>query len=106
MKTTADNPFGWIQSNHFLVATLVAAISASSVTLYRINSLEEKVDSLVTALDTINIMKYELENIKSHNVQASMIFEKFSDSVDRLAITVSKLDGKVELLERQDGKKR
>ena len=82
----------WVESSILLGGTLVAAISVSAISLYRIDSIESKVDDLVEAVSTINVIQTEIKSLKNHDKQAQMIFTKFAESVDRLSIAVAKLE--------------
>lgn len=96
----------WVEASTLLGTILVGAIATSAITLYRIDSLEDKVDTLVESVNSINVIKSEIATIKQNNEQTAMIFSKFSDSVDRLSTTLAKLEGKVEAMGEVNGSKR
>lgn len=95
---------GWIEAGGMVLTVLIAAISVSSITLYRLDRLEDKVDQLTAVLVTIHTMKEDVKRLKENSKDALRVFGKFSDSVDRLAISIAKLEIKVEGLEEDDGK--
>ena len=92
----------WIEASTLLVITLVGAISTSAVTLYRLDSVEDKVDNLVNSIQTVNIIQQEIKTIKEREEQTGKIFLKFSDSVDRLSLTLVKLETKVTMMEKKE----
>ncbi len=94
-----NNTPDWIQAGGVVLAVLVAAISVSAVTLYRLDSLEGKVDSLIDHISNIKVLQQEVKDIKLRNTEIGHIFIKFASSVDRLSITVAKLETKLDLME-------
>lgn len=105
--SNSPNIVGWIESSVLLGGVLVAAIATSAVSLYRIDSIEDKVDDLVTAISSMNVLQSEIANLKQRDLQTQKIFDKFTDSVDRLSVTLAKLEGRVEsMTERNNGEER
>jgi FtsZ-binding cell division protein ZapB len=84
----------WVEASTIIGGVLVAAIATSAVSLYRIDSIEDKVDNLVTAVENIDVIRSDINHLKDNNRQTQQIFLKFSESVDKLAIAVAKLEGK------------
>ncbi len=99
----ADNLSKFLQANSFILIILISAVSSSSVGLYRLGSLETKVDRLITTVTNVGLIEKEVKDLKSHNKEMMSIFYKFSSSVEKLSITVAKLETKVELRGRRDG---
>ncbi len=94
----------WVEASTLLGGTLIAAIATSSISLYQINEMDDKVDKLVSAVTTLNynqgIAKNDIQTLKSNGKKTQAIFIKFSDSVDRLSIAVAKLEGSYYAKER------
>lgn len=89
----------WVEASTILSIALVGAIATGAISLYRIDSIENKigsienkVDDLVEAVGAIGVIQSEIESLKNHDKQAQMIFTKFAESVDRLSIAVAKLE--------------
>lgn len=100
MSEVKDNSIlKWVEASTLLGGTLVAAIATCAITLYRIDSLEDKVDKLVDSYQNVSILETKMNALRDSHLETQKIFDKFSDSVDRLSITVAKLEGKVEGLE-------
>jgi len=100
-ERTSHNIFTWVSQNPLLTTILIGAISASSVTLFRLDSLEQKVDTLVEVTSSMSVLKSEMNTLKNNDNQVLIVFTKFSDSVDRLSISVAKLEAKVDTLENR-----
>lgn len=94
MSVDKLNILPWVEASTLLGGILVAAIATMAISLYRIDSIEDKVDDLVVAVASIAVIKTEIASLKSHDKQAQMIFTKFAESVDRLSIAVAKLEVK------------
>lgn len=90
----------WIESSILLGGILVAAVATSAISLYRIDDIDNKLDSVAEKVDKIGYLQYEVNNLKANNREIVIVFGKIADSVDRLAIAVAKLE------EREDGKER
>ena len=90
----------WIESSILLGGILVAAVATSAISLYRIDDIDNKLDSIVGKVDKIGYLQYEVNSLKANNREIVIVFGKIADSVDRLAIAVAKLE------ERDDGKER
>lgn len=90
----------WIESSILLGGILVAAVATSAISLYRIDDIDNKLDSIVGKVDKISYLQYEVNSLKANNRDIIVVFGKIADSVDRLAIAVAKLE------EREDGKER
>ena len=88
----------WIEASTVLGTVVVAAIATSAVSLYQINEIDEKVDKIATAVETLTytqgITKHEIKTLKSNDEKTLAVFVKLSDSIDKLSIAVAKLEVK------------
>lgn len=93
MSSDKANILPWVEASTLLGGIMVAAIATMAISLYRIDSIEDKVDDLVVAVAKIDVIRNDISNLKEHDKQTQLIFTKFADSVDRLTVAVAKLEG-------------
>lgn len=86
----------WIEAGGLIVFAIIVSISVSSVALYRLGTLEDKVEELLNSVQDIQLLKKDIQSIKEREIAMLKVFEKFSNSVNTLAISVAKLETKLE----------
>ena len=96
----------WVEASSLLAFTLIGAIATSAISLYRIDSIEDKVDHLTQTVASIAVIQNDIKSLKSHDEQTQKIFERFSHSVDRLSTTLAKLEGEMNAREYRNGEER
>jgi len=86
----------WIEASGVIVTAMVVSISVSSVALYRLGALEDQVKDLVTAIEVVQILKHDIDRLQKREEETMRLFEKFSNNVGSLAISVAKIEAKLE----------
>jgi len=88
----------WVEASTLLGVTLIGAISVSSVSLYRIDEMADKVDKIAEAVASLTfaqgVTKTEILSLKHHDEETQKIFKEFSTAVRGLTIAVAKLEVK------------
>jgi len=91
----------WIEAGSMMFLAVVGVASTSAIALYRLDTVEDKVDEVYNIVSEFRVVRQQVDELKSHDEKVLEIFSKFTDSVDRLNVTVAKLETKVELMEKK-----